>query len=294
MNKLKIDLGCGSCKKEGTLGVDMYAQPGVDYVVNLQTEALPFPDKSVEYVHSSHFLEHIENGNYVAKIFAEISRVCVDGAKVELWTPYIWSNSAFIFGHNLYFNEDHYFHPCVWHSDFWENILKARWLLKEIRYVVSSDVLVELYRNKINIDFALNYYKGIAREFGVFIEVRHDYQGDKLQPIKTFALERYSKRYRVKSKSEVGWKSNELENALEWFSSGEQKGSSFQLQQNDLEKQQLQLHLQPSKNELQQLQLQLQQAQDTIRAMQTSKFWKLRTAWFNFKKLIGIDSSSAR
>lgn len=236
MNKLKLDLGCGSSKKEGTLGIDMYSIPGVDYVVNLQAEPLPFPDRSVDYVHSSHFFEHIENGDYAAKIFAEISRVCVDGAEVELWTPYLWSNSAFIFGHNLYFNEDHYLHPCVWHSDFWKNILKARWLLKEIRYIVGSEVLVELYRNRTSIDFALNYYKGIAREFGVFIEVRHDYQGDNLQPIKTFALERYSKRYPVKLESELDRGPNKLENALEWFSLGEQECSSSQLQQNDLEK----------------------------------------------------------
>jgi phosphatidate phosphatase PAH1 len=155
-------------------------------------------------------------------------------------------------------------------------------------------VLVEIYRNRINIDFALNYYKGVAREFGVFIEIRHDYQGDNLQPIKTFALERHSKRYPVTSKLEVGWEPNELENALEWFSSGQQECSSSQLQQNDLKKEQLQSHLQLTKNELNQLQLQLQhaqvelqQAQDTIKAMQTSKFWKLRTAWFNLKRLIG-------
>lgn len=296
MNKLRIDLGCGSRKKEGTIGVDLYAQPGVDYVLNLQTDPLPFPDRSVEYVHSSHFLEHIENGDYVAKIFAEISRVCVDGAEVELWTPYLWSNSAFVFGHNVCFNEDHYFHPCVWHSDFWQNILQARWLLKEIRYVVGSDVLIELYRNKINIDFALKYYKGIASEFGVFIEVRHDYQGDSLEPIKTFALERHSNKYSVTSNSKAGWESNELENALEWFLLGKQEYASSQLQLQS--EKQRHSHLQQPNNEMEQLQLQLQntqielqQTQDVIKAMHTSKFWKLRTAWFSFKNMVGLRTN---
>lgn len=58
MNKLRIDLGCGSRKKEGTLGIDFQAEPGVDYVLNLQTESLPFPNRSVEYVHSAHLQLH--------------------------------------------------------------------------------------------------------------------------------------------------------------------------------------------------------------------------------------------
>lgn len=40
MNKLKIDLGCGSCKKQETIGIDIHPEPDVDYVVNLQTETL--------------------------------------------------------------------------------------------------------------------------------------------------------------------------------------------------------------------------------------------------------------
>ncbi|WP_250125048.1 methyltransferase domain-containing protein [Chroococcidiopsis sp. CCMEE 29] len=262
MNKLKIDLGCGPCKKEGTIGIDVQEQPGVDCILDLQSEPLPFPDKSVEYVYSSHFLEHVESAHYVAKIFAEISRVCVDGAELEFWTPYTWSNSAFIFGHNLFFNEDHYLHPCVWHYDFWEKALKGRWLLKEITYIINPDVLVELYRNKISIDFAQKYYKGIVREFGVFIEVRHEYKGENLQPKRTFAVDRSSKRYPVKSKSEVGWNPVELENAFEWFSSVELERS--------------------------QAQTELEQFKDMVNVMQMSKFWKLRTAWFNFKKSIGL------
>jgi hypothetical protein len=262
MNELKIDLGCGSRKKEGTIGIDIQAQQGVDYVLNLQAEPLPFPNHSVEYVHSSHFLEHIENANYVVKIFTEISRVCVDGAELELWTPYTWSNPAFIFGHNLFFNEDHYLHLCAWHSSFWEKELKARWLLKEITYIVDPEILIELYRNKTSLDFALKYYKNLVREFGVFIEVRHEYNGENLQPKRTFAVDRSSKRYPVKSKSEVGWNPVELENAFEWFSSVELERS--------------------------QAQTELEQFQARVHAMQMSKFWKLRTAWFNFKKSIGL------
>ncbi len=215
MSYLKIDLGCGSCKKEGTVGVDILAQPGVDYVLNLQTEPLPFSDQSVDYVYSSHCLEHISDPT---RVFAEISRVCADGAKLELWTPYAWENSAFIIDHKLFFNEDHYLHMCVWFVDFWEKILKARWLLKEFTYIVEPDVLVELHKNQISLDFAIRYYKGVVKEFCANIEVQRSYKGEIIQPKKTFAVSRFADRYPIKSKSSENLKSNELKEAIKWFS----------------------------------------------------------------------------
>lgn len=216
MSYLKIDLGCGSCKKEGTIGLDIHAQPGVDYILNLQTEPLPFPDKSVEYVYSSHCLEHIADPT---NLFAEISRVCIDGAKLELWTPYGWENSAFIIDHKLFFNEDHYLHMCVWFVNFWEKILKARWLLKEFTYIVEPDILIEFYNNRISLDFALRYYKGVVKEFCASIEVKRGYQGEILQPNRTFAVNRFSERYSIKSKPSKDTNLNELKKAIKWFSS---------------------------------------------------------------------------
>jgi SAM-dependent methyltransferase len=219
MSYLKLDLGCGSCKKEGTIGIDILDQPGVDHVVNLQTEALPFSDQSVDYVYSSHCLEHLVDPTHV---FAEVSRVCVDGAKLELWTPYAWENSAFIIDHKLFFNEDHYLHMCVWFVEFWEQILKARWLLKEFTYVVEPDILIELYRNKVDLDFAIRYYKGIVKEFCATIEVRRNYKDKITQPIKSFSSSRFSKRYPLKDKSSQYKKllgDYELNKAINWFSS---------------------------------------------------------------------------
>ena len=290
MNKLKLDLGCGSRKKQKTLGIDIHPQPDVDYVVNLQTEPLPFPDKSVEYIHSSHFLEHIDNP---INVFREISRVCVEGAELEFWTPYNWSNSAFIYGHKQFLNEEHYLHMCVWISAVWEPVLQARWLLKEITYIIDQDVLIELYKNKIPLDFALKYYKGIVREFGVFIEVHHNYTGENLCPIKTFAVGRSSKKYPLKSTSDTNIDPIDLKNALKWFSSVEMEQQLFpppptppeeellsQLQSNQTEVECLQ-------SQLQYTQAQLQQAHAVIAAMQKSKFWKLREVWLKFKKAMG-------
>jgi SAM-dependent methyltransferase len=216
MSYLKIDLGCGSCKKEGTVGLDIQAQLGVDYVLNLQTDPLPFPNQSVEYAYSSHCLEHIVDPTH---LFSEIGRVCIDGAKLEFWTPYAWENSAFIIDHKLFFNEDHYFHMCVWYVDFWEKILGSRWLLKELVYIIEPNILVELYKHKLNLDFAIRYYKGIVKEFCAIMEVKREYKSKTIQPKKNFAISRSSKKYPIKSIVSENVTSSDIKRAIEWFSS---------------------------------------------------------------------------
>lgn len=56
---LKIDLGCGSRKQPGYVGVDQYKMDGVDVVLDIATERWPWEDSSVDEIFSSHFLEHL-------------------------------------------------------------------------------------------------------------------------------------------------------------------------------------------------------------------------------------------
>jgi SAM-dependent methyltransferase len=192
MTGLRIDIGCGAAKKEGTIGIDMVPGPGVDHVVDVVNAPLPFPDRSVSYVYSSHFLEHVQNP---AVIFAEISRVAADGAALEFRTPHAWENSAFVIDHKSFLNEDHYFHMCVWYVDFWENILHARWLLREITYLIHPDVAIDLHRRRIPVEHALRLDKGVVREWGVRLEVRRDKPPAESRPLRSMALERDGKRW---------------------------------------------------------------------------------------------------
>lgn len=278
---LKLDLGCGSCKKEGTIGLDILDTPGVDYVLNFEKDPLPFSDRSVGYVYSSHCLEHIANPIH---IFAQISRVCADGARLEFWTPYAWENSAFIIDHKMFYNEDHYSHICLWYVDFWERTLNARWLLNEITYIIEPNILIELYDNKINLDFAIRYYKGIVKEFCVSIEVRHNYQGNIPNYKRTFAVNRYAQRYPIQTTSVQQVDDVKLQNAIEWFSSLHNSlPDKFE---------QLPIQLEADKADLQQTLIQLEQTQQMIQAMQSSKFWKMRTAWFKLKQAFGFKAES--
>ncbi|OCQ91462.1 hypothetical protein BCR12_11570 [Limnothrix sp. P13C2] len=71
-------------------------------------------------------------------------------------------------------------------------------MLREICYVIPTDVLVDLHRHGVSLDFALRYFKGIVQEIGVFIEVQHDYDGPPVEPKRTFAITRDSEHYPVK------------------------------------------------------------------------------------------------
>jgi hypothetical protein len=56
---VKLDLGCGTMKKEGFVGVDSRAFPGVDVVCNLGRDVWPWPDSSVDEVSCQQMLEHL-------------------------------------------------------------------------------------------------------------------------------------------------------------------------------------------------------------------------------------------
>src|SRR5262249_43425910 len=81
---LWLDLGCGTVKQSDFLGVDRYALPGVNVVVDLN-RGLPFRDESVDLVYASHSLEHLDDLLVVMK---EIYRVCKPGAQVCIIAPY--------------------------------------------------------------------------------------------------------------------------------------------------------------------------------------------------------------
>lgn len=215
---LRIDLGCGDTKKEGTIGLDVAAQPGVDYVLNLETEPLPFADRSVAYVHTSHFLEHTRDpGN----IIQEVCRVCDEGARLEFWTPYVWSGEAFILGHTFYWVEDIYLHLCVKYFGFWAKAFKARWVLNEFQYVIEPRTLVQLKRHNLSLDLAIRYYHDVVKEFCAHMTVRRD---DLMMPAppykRTFSTSRSAPRYEIKADHLPAVNDQEVARAVRRFAAG--------------------------------------------------------------------------
>lgn len=88
--KLRLDLGCGPNKKEGHFGIDCSPFPGVDLVIDLGRDRLPFDDGSVDSAFGSHFLEHL-TATERCHLINELYRVLKPNAQVELIVPH-WAS----------------------------------------------------------------------------------------------------------------------------------------------------------------------------------------------------------
>jgi hypothetical protein len=85
---LKLDLGCGYARKEGFLGVDLYAK--TDIKCDLRKYPWPWKNDSVEEIYCGHFLEHLPGPERV-QFMDEAWRILIPGGKMTIVVPY-WSS----------------------------------------------------------------------------------------------------------------------------------------------------------------------------------------------------------
>jgi SAM-dependent methyltransferase len=189
--RLRLDLGCGNAKREGFVGLDSMPGPAVDHVLDLTVDPIPFPDDSVDEVFSAHFLEHIDSPNH---LFGEIGRTCRDGARIEFWTPYAFTNEAFLYGHLHGITEEMWLHLGVSHRDIYAPMLQGRWQLIRFVYVIDQATIDDLNSHDVELDFAVRYFKGVVKELGVEIEYRQDLSVPVSVPQRVYAASRFGDR----------------------------------------------------------------------------------------------------
>jgi len=195
--KYKIDIGCGDKKKDGCLGIDIQKFPDVDIIMDVRNDKIPLPDSSVEYVFSSHFLEHTKN---TRNLFKEIGRVCMHGAELEIWTPYAFQNTAFDISHENYLTEDIWKQYCINGRDDFSKYLAGdvRWQYKQINFIVPKCVESDILKNGHSVDFALKYYRNVTEEFGVFFEISKNMDEIATIPKIVYSDTRYAKQTELK------------------------------------------------------------------------------------------------
>jgi len=89
---LTLELGCGSRKRiPGSIGIDAIEYDEVDIVGDVIEVLSQFPDKSVDMVHSHHFLAHLPD---LKPLMIELGRVLKVGGKMEMIAPH-FSNPYF-------------------------------------------------------------------------------------------------------------------------------------------------------------------------------------------------------
>ena len=89
LNKVKLNLGCGSKKLQGYINIDKYDTYKPDIIHDLEKFPYPFEDNSINEILLSHVLEHIgQNPDIFNSIIKEFYRICVHGAKIDIRVPH--------------------------------------------------------------------------------------------------------------------------------------------------------------------------------------------------------------
>lgn len=99
---MKLDIGSGVDCKPGFVGVDIEKFcDDVKYVVNLETEKLPFKDNSIEEIYCAHVLEHLSNP---IEVIDEFNRILIPGGKLVIRVPYFADPRANVPMHKNYWS----------------------------------------------------------------------------------------------------------------------------------------------------------------------------------------------
>lgn len=162
---VRLDLGCGKNKKEGFIGVDAIAFPGVDVACDLGRGLWPWADSSVDEAHCSHVVEHFVPAERIH--FAnELYRVLKPDAKATIITPH-WASCR------AYGDLTHQWPPV---TEFWWPYLQKAWrgvnAPHEDRYTCNFDCLQPGYSLHPALavkaqdfrDFAVSWYKEAAQD----------------------------------------------------------------------------------------------------------------------------------
>ena len=96
-----LDIGCGSAKHPGAIGLDISADTDADVVHDLDDLPLPFEDSSFDQVLMQDVIEHVAEP---IRVMEDLHRICRNGARIQLRTPHF--SSALAYGdptHRHYF-----------------------------------------------------------------------------------------------------------------------------------------------------------------------------------------------
>lgn len=87
---IMLDIGCGSRKQKGFVGLDKRGLPGVDIIHDLEVFPYPIDDERCLTIMGSHIIEHIKPWLTI-DFFNELWRIMKPQGQLALSTPYAGS-----------------------------------------------------------------------------------------------------------------------------------------------------------------------------------------------------------
>jgi predicted SAM-dependent methyltransferase len=118
-----LDVGCGTKKKKGAIGIDFNSQTDADVIHNLEIFPYPFNDNEFDKIYCDNVIEHL---NDVIRTMEELWRISKPGGTIEIVVPYFRSKYAAIdptHKHSFtveslsYFDPNHHFFQRYKYSD---------------------------------------------------------------------------------------------------------------------------------------------------------------------------------
>jgi len=88
----KLDVGCGSRKLPGFVGIDNMISPQVDVIHDLNVYPWPFAHDSFNHVVCRHSLSHLDD---VVAAMEELHRITAPGGFIEIVAPHFSSDNYF-------------------------------------------------------------------------------------------------------------------------------------------------------------------------------------------------------
>lgn len=150
MKEMKLDLGCGMRKAEGWVGVDIRKFEGVDHVLNIGKDKLPFDDDTFDEVKAIHLLEHL----YPEELFFcvdEVWRVTKPTGFFHIEVPKAGTPAYYIHpDHKIQFVENTFGFFQVPSDEDLHGYLKGYWHVGVLEAPNPEAVHVDMYPNKPN------------------------------------------------------------------------------------------------------------------------------------------------
>lgn len=134
-----VDLGCGTNKHDGALGIDIVDTSDADLVMDLSEFPWELPSDSFSMVYCMDILEHVSEP---LQFLEEVYRIAEDGANIRIKTP-------------------HFTNPNTWADPTHKRPFSARmfsdYITAEGQYSYYTDAVFELEEIYINFESARKY-----------------------------------------------------------------------------------------------------------------------------------------
>jgi len=88
-----LDIGCGTRKRCGAIGMDINPSVSPDVLQDLNEIPYPFEDSIFDEIYADNVIEHL---NDVVKVMEELHRIGKPGALVKIDVPYFRAKWAFL------------------------------------------------------------------------------------------------------------------------------------------------------------------------------------------------------